>query len=620
MMERPSPGSIPSGPGSYQFRDGEGRVIYVGKAKSLRSRILSYFANPETLLPKTRAMMAVAESLTWIGVGSDAEAFLLEYSLIKEHRPRYNIQFRDDSSYPMIAVTVGERWPRALLVRGARRPKVRYYGPYASSGSARETLELLLRALPLRSCSQSKFGQHEREGRPCLYFHIARCSGPCIGAIGPEEYRAMVEKVTEFLGGRGNALSRDLAAKMRAAAEAEEFERAARYRDQLAAVRSVLERQEMVSTTSSDLDAFGVHADELEASVQVLRIRSGRVVGARGMLFDRVEDLSGEELVAKAVEVYYDSVAIDFPKEVVLPGDPADIAGLEESLSVLAGRRIRVSAGQRGRRRNLVDVANSNAEDEFKRKRLLRSRDYNTRSDALVSIARELRLRQQPLRIECYDMSHLQGTNYVGSMVVMEDGLMKPSAYRHFRVSVPGNDDFAAMAEVLERRLRRVSEPEQDRKGRRFAYRPNLIVLDGGAGQLSVGVTALEGHGLMDEIDLCALAKSYEEIYRPGGGEPIRIPRGSAALYLLQQLRDEAHRFAIQYHRRRRSLSMELSVLDSIKGLGPKRRAALIERFGSVFELAAASAEDIAATHLVGEELAIRIARTLSETYARSAG
>ncbi len=617
MIERPSPGSIPAVPGSYQFRDGEGRVIYVGKAKSLRSRVLSYFANPDTLPAKTRAMMSAAESLTWIKVGSDAEAFLLEYSLIKEHRPRYNIQFRDDSSYPMIAVTVGERWPRAMLVRGARRPKVRYYGPYASSGAARETLELLLRTLPLRSCSQSKFAQHEREGRPCLYYHISRCSGPCIGAVGAADYQIMVEKVTEFLGGKGGALSKDIEAKMREAAASEEFESAARYRDQLTAIRSVLERQTMVTTTTSELDVMGIFADELQASIQVLRIRSGRVVGARGMILDRVEELAGGDLIAKAAEVYYDSLAVDFPKEVVLPEVPQDVSGLAASLSLLAGRRVVVSEAKRGRRRTLVELAGSNAEEEFKRKRLLRARDYNARSEALVSIASELGLQRHPLRIECYDMSHLQGTNYVGSMVVMEDGLMKPSAYRHFRVSVPGNDDFAAMAEVLERRLRRLSEDSPEGTAKHFAYRPNLIVLDGGAGQLSVGVAALEHSGLSGEIDLCSLAKSYEEVYRPGLGEPIRIARGSSALYFLQQLRDEAHRFAIQYHRRRRSLSMELSVLDTIKGLGPKRRAALIERFGSVFELAKASPEEIAATRLVGAELAARIVAVLSEIYPR---
>jgi len=614
-MERPDPASIPELPGSYQFRDAEGRIIYVGKARSLRARISSYFVGLDQQSPKTRAMLRQAASLTWITVSSDAEALLLEDSLIKQHRPRYNIRLRDDKTYPLIALTTDEAWPRVQLVRGKRRKRVRYFGPYASAGAARETLELLSRAFPLRSCSPSKLARHTKDGRPCLYYHLGRCVGPCIGAVSKEAYHAMVDEVGEILQGRGTRLVRTLESSMRAAAAREEYELAARYRDQLRALERVLERQEVVLGERASMDVFGVASDELEVAVAALRVRHGRVLGAGGLVAEVVEDLDQAALLARLVELYYTEEALDFPRVVVLPWAIADPEGLAKVLGELAGHAVQVRVGQRGSGRALVELARGNAEQELARHRLRRASDASHRGAALVALQRELGLREAPLRIECYDMSHLQGSSYVGSMVVMEDGLPKPREYRHFQVSVPKNDDFAAMAEVLERRFRRLlaEEAAPPSKGQRFRYRPQLVLLDGGLGQLGVGVEVLGRLGL--DIELASLAKSFEEVYRPGSSEPVRLPRGSEALYLLQRVRDEAHRFAITYHRRRRVLSAEQSILDRVPGVGPRRRAALLERFGSIFELAEAGEEAIVASGILPRPVAHRVAEALAEAY-----
>jgi len=612
MIVRPDPAEIPTSPGSYQFRDAHGRVIYVGKAKSLRPRVMSYFARPSSLSAKTRLMLAAAESLTWITVSSEPEALLLEYNLIKEHRPRYNVLLRDDKSYPMIAVSVGEEWPRAMLVRGRKRPRNRYFGPYPNSGAARETLDLALRALPLRSCSPTKLARHTREKRPCLYYHIARCAGPCIGAVSHEEYRDMVAQMTRFLGGGGSSLVKELESSMREHAARLDFEVAARLRDQLRAVETVMERQEVVFGSGDDVDAFGGFGDQLELSVHVVRVRGGRVVGGEGLTVDRVEDLSDEACVARAVGLYYAGDPIDYPRRVIVRHATGESKYFSRVLSSLAARDVLVRTARAGRDQSLVSLAERNAKEEFARARLARAKDFEARSRGLVQLAQYLRLDEAPLRIECYDMSHLQGSNYVGSMVVMEDGIMRPRLYRHFMVSIPKNDDFGAMREVLLRRLTRLGD---DRASQRFAYRPQLIVLDGGAGQLSVGVEVLAELGLTDEVPLASLAKSFEEVYRPGWHEPLRVPRSSEALFMLQQLRDEAHRFAITYHRQRRTLTREQSVLEKVAGLGPKRRAAVLETFGSIFELAQATPEEIAQVRGVSIGLAKTIASTLRDAY-----
>jgi len=616
-MERPDPASIPELPGSYQFRDGEGRIIYVGKARSLRARINSYFVGHDQQSPKTRAMLRQAASLTWITVSSDAEALLLEDSLIKQHRPRYNIRLRDDKTYPLIALTTDETWPRMQLVRGKRRKRVRYFGPYASAGAARETLELLSRAFPLRSCSPSKLARHAKEGRPCLYYHLGRCVGPCIGAVSEPTYGAMVDEVAEILQGRGTRLLRSLESAMQEAAGREEYELAARYRDQLRALERVLERQEVVLGERASMDVFGVATDGLEVAVAALRVRHGRLLGAGGLVAEVVEDLDEVVLLARLVELYYTEEAVDFPRVVVLPWAIQDQEGAAKVLSELAGHGLEVRVGRRGSGRALLELARRNAEQELARHRLHRASDASHRSAALLSLQRELGLREAPLRIECYDMSHLQGSNYVGSMVVMEDGLPKPREYRHFQVSIPRNDDFAAMAEVLERRFRQmlVEEAAPLAKGQRFRYRPQLVLLDGGLGQLGVGVEVLGRLGI--DIELASLAKSFEEVYRPGSSEPLRLPRGSDALYLLQRIRDEAHRFAITYHRRRRVLTAEQSVLDRVPGVGPKRREALLSHFGSIFELAEAGEEGIVASGILPRAVAHRVAEALAEAYGQ---
>jgi excinuclease ABC subunit C len=567
-------------------------------------------------------MLAQAESLEWVKVRTDAEAFLLEYSLIKQHKPRYNIRLRDDKSYPMIAVTLNETWPRAMIYRGKKRPKNRYFGPYASAKSARITLDLLLRSLPLRSCSNSKFNLHERAGRPCLYYHIKRCSGPCIGAIQKEDYMALVEELAEVLSGKGESLAKRLMGSMRDASAQLEYERAALERDRLKALEQVLELQEVVGTDERNFDVIASFGDSLEVMAEILRVRNGRLVGVDGFILDRLEDASDEAMRSRIVQIYYDSRRIDWPSEIVVEAEMDDMESAEESLAALAGKRVKIKLAKRGRAKEMIDLAKRNAREGFNRYRLQRAGDHSARAQALEELRTALGLNRAPLRIECYDMSHLQGSNYVGSMVVMEDGLMKRSDYRHFMVSTPKNDDFAAMAEVIDRRLTRLENENETlpagnqdsvKHVRKFSYRPDLIVLDGGKGQLSAVLEIMEKRGTLNEISVCALAKEFEEVYLPGLSEPVRIARGSPALYLLQQLRDEAHRFAISYHRKRRVLTRELSVIDSIKGLGPKRRDRLLNRFGSVYEMALASEEELAS--IVPIEVAKRLREQLQLVY-----
>jgi len=610
-VERPNLGEIPEEPGSYQFLDAADRVIYVGKARNLRARIASYFQDPRQLPPKTRAMLAAAERLTWIVVPSEQDAVLLEYSLIKEHRPRYNIRLRDDKSYPMIAVTLQERWPRAMLYRGPKRRGVRYFGPYANARAAREVLELLRRALPLRTCSPAKFRAHERSGRPCLYYDIGRCVGPCIGAVDEARYGALVEQVTSFLEGRGTSLVAELEQAMRDAAAKLEFEEAARLRDRLAAVDAVLERQSVALERDRDLDVVGVLGDELELFLEVVRVRHGRIVGVGGARADRlVEDDAAGELASLLVS-YYERRAIDVPPTIVVPLDREGAAQVATGLAGVLGTRLRVVTPYRKELAALLEIAARNAAETRERVRRERASDLAARSRGLTEIAELAQLAAPPLRIECYDMSHLQGQAYVGSMVVMEDGVLRPGDYRHFRVSVPGNDDVGAMREVLGRRLDRLGD-------RRFGARPDLVVLDGGAPQLNGVLRLVEERGIADPPPFVALAKSFEELYIPGRSEPVRLPRGTMALYLLQQLRDEAHRFAITYHRRRRSLQQERSALEGIPGLGPARREALLARFGSIYEVAEASVEALMATGLprsvaeaVHERLGVLYRRTV---------
>jgi excinuclease ABC subunit C len=585
MVTRPPAGSIPDTPGSYQFKDKDGRVIYVGKAKSLRSRLNNYFAAPETLMPRTRQMVQAADTVEWIEVRNEVEAFFLENELIKKNQPRFNIRLKDDKSYPFLAVTVGEEWPRAMVLRGKKRKGVRYFGPFAHAYAIRETLDLLLRTFPIRTCTNNKFQRHERLGRPCLYAHIEKCAAPCVAAVDKEEYGKLVEDLLSFLDGDTAPVLDRLDKQMHEASEALEFERAARVRDQLFSVRKVIERQQMVGATEEDLDVIAFAEDPLEASVQVFYVRKGRVTGRKGLMVDKVEDVDPPELVARILErLYADALPEDVPKEVLVPIEPEERDLYEEFLSMTRSRgKVRIRVPQRGSKRQLMQTVQLNAQESFQRHKLKRASDHNARARTLLALQEALDLPEAPLRIECFDISNLQGTEIVASMTVLEDALPKRSDYRHFKIKHEGQDDFAAMEEALTRRFRRYLD-ERDKgaqAGKRFAYPPNLLVIDGGKGQLNVAVRVLEELGLED---ICAvgLAKRFEEVYKPGMSDPIRIPRDSEALYLLQQVRDEAHRFAITYHRKLRDKQLTRSVLDDVPGLGPTRRKRLLKEFGSV--------------------------------------
>jgi len=591
-------------------------VLYVGKAKSLRSRIGSYFQDPAGLAPRTAQMVAQADHVEWVVVGSEAEALLLEHNLIKEFQPRFNVRLKDDKSYPWLALTVSDEWPRPAVVRGRKRSGVRYFGPYPNVGAIRETLDLLLRSFPVRTCSDTKFRRHERLGRPCLLYHIERCSGPCVGNVEPEEYARLVADLTAFLSGDTAPLERGLEAEMREASASLEFERASVLRDKLDAVRAADAVRQMELDRPEDLDVLGLAEDELEAAVQVFHVRSGKVVGRSALFVDKVEDLTPGELVARILVDLYADAPAGVPRQILVPTAPADADAVSAYLLDRRGGPVAVRVPVRGPKRALLETVERNATESFVRHRLHRTADHNSRSRALEALQRELDLPDAPLRIECYDMSHLQGTDYVGSMVVFEDGLPKKSDYRHFRVAtVEGNDDYAAMEEVLTRRLEALLEEEQsvERTGddavdgdrpagatgtratarRRFAYPPQLLLLDGGLGQLHAGMRVLDRLGLADRVPVASLAKSFEEIYRPGSSQPIRLSRQSESLYLLQRLRDEAHRFAISYHRTLRGKRMTVGALDGVRGLGPKRRNRLVEQFGGLAALRKASRDEL---------------------------
>jgi len=640
VRTRPPASTIPDAPGSYQFVDADGRVLYVGKAKSLRSRLANYFADPATLAPRTAQLVAAADHVEWITVANEVEAIFLEYNLIKEHRPRFNIRLVDDKSYPWLALTLSHEWPRAAVVRGRRRPGVRYFGPYAHVGAIRDTLDLLVRSFPIRTCSDAKLERHTKIGKPCLLFHIDRCSGPCVGAVDPARYAAHVEDLMAVLAGHTEEVEARLEAQMEEAAGVLDFERAARLRDQLATLRRAVERQQVVTERPEDLDVIGVDEDPLEAAVCVLHVRQGRIVGRRALVVDKVEDVSLADLLGRVLEELYgeaepvpagggrvarpargrqDGWASGggdpsvwgnegagppaVPRTVLVPAPLEDVGLYEGFLAARRGGPVSIRVPLRGGKRALMETAATNAADERTRRRLRRAADHDSRARALESLQEALGLAQAPLRIECYDMSHLQGTDYVGSMVVLEDGLPRPSEYRRFRIrDVPGNDDYAAMEEVLTRRLTALVEARAQgedapagSRARRFAYPPQLLLLDGGKGQLGVGVRVLERLGMAGEIPVAALAKAFEEVYLPGDPDPVLIPRGSEALFLLQRIRDEAHRFAVTYHRDLRAKRMTRSGLQGVPGLGEARRTRLLRELGSLRAVRAASLDDLRA-------------------------
>ncbi len=620
---RPEAGTIPTDPGCYQFKDKHGRVVYVGKAKNLRQRLSNYFQAWHNIPTRTRAMLEAARSVEWIVVETEVEALHLEFTLIQKHRPRYNVRYTDDKSYPYLVVETSQDVPRARVRRGNIPSGDRRFGPYAHAYAIRETLQDLLRVFPVRTCSQGVYDRCARVGRPCLYFHIDKCAGPCVGAVSVGEHREIVDGLIDFLDGNHDPVFERLEAEMLDASQRQEYELAARRRDQLEAARKALERQEMVDEERGDFDVVALHEDELEAAVQAFFVRSGRVVGRKGWQVDKVEELTTAELLSHFLVQLYETREDDVPPQVLVPELPDEEEALSELLADLrrqsrAGQRgrpiqrVSFAVPQRGSKRRLLETVQQNAREAFERGRLRRASDFNSRSQALEQLQEALGLDEAPLRIECYDISHLGGTEVVASMVVFEDGLPKKSDYRRFKLSQDRNDDFAAMKEVITRRFRRfVDEQSRPIEERKFAYPPNLVLIDGGKGQLSAALEGFEdlrtesgGVALLDDVRFAALAKKFEELHLPDRRSPVVLPRGTEGLYLVQRVRDEAHRFAVTYQRQRRTKGLTSTALDGIPGIGPGRRKALLRHFGSVKQLKAADVVDLEAVPGISSTLA----------------
>ncbi|GLY65744.1 excinuclease ABC subunit UvrC [Amycolatopsis taiwanensis] len=633
---RPSPGSIPDAPGVYKFRDATKRVIYVGKAKSLRSRLNSYFADLAGLHPRTRQMVTTAASVEWTVVSTEVEALQLEYNWIKEFDPRFNVRYRDDKSYPVLAVTLNEEFPRLHVYRGPRKKGVRYFGPYAHAWAIRETLDLLLRVFPARTCSNGVFRRHTQIGRPCLLGYIDKCSAPCVGKVSAAEHRQIVDDFCDFLAGRTDAMVRRLEHEMAEAAEQLEFEKAARLRDDIGALRRAMEKQAVVLGDGTDADLVAFAHDELEAAVQVFHVRGGRVRGQRGWVIDKVDEMDVPALVAQFLTQFYgEQVEVaeqspdsgsPVPREVLVPELPADADALTEWLSGLRGSRVQLRVAQRGDKRALAETVQRNAEEAFAQHKLRRAGDLTARSAALAELQEQLGLDTAPLRIECVDISHIQGSDVVASLVVFEDGVPRKADYRRFALREAADEgDVASIAEVVRRRFARYLkegpaeasdgerpgiDPETGRP-RKFAYPPNLLVVDGAGPQATAAADVLAELGITD-IAVVGLAKRLEEVWLPAEKDPVILPRTSEALYLLQRVRDEAHRFAITYHRQKRSKRIQASALDGVPGLGQARKTALIKHFGSVKKLKQAEVDEIAQVPGIGRRTAEVIHAALS--------
>ena len=608
MITKPDSQLIPNTPGSYQFKDAFGRVIYVGKAKVLRSRINSYFQPIDKLHTRTQQMIQEAESVEWIQVQNEVEALILEHSLIQEHQPRFNVRLRDDKSYPFLAVTTADEWPRAMLTRGKLKKGNRYFGPYVEVKAIRDTLDLLQRTFPLRTCTENKYRRHEKLQKPCLEFHIKKCCGPCVDKVTPEEYQQLVRDLLRFLEGHTDDVVEDLVSHMKIASKEQDYERAARYRDRLFNVQKAAEKQVMVGTRSEDFDVVTYVDDEFEAAAHAFFVRNGRVLGQRSFILDKAENLPTGVLQSRILEkLYIEANPLGNPKAIFVETEPHNKEFYEAWLSGERGSKVQIRIPQKGTKKTLMETVRLNAEDAFKRQRLKRLGDHNSRSKALNDLQKFLNLPNSPLRIECYDMSHLQGSNYVGSMVVMEDAILKKKDYRKFKIkSIDGNDDYAAMAEVVRRRLMNLLKEESDQSNdaSSFSYPPQLLLVDGGKGQLSATVAVLKELNLFERIPVASLAKRNEEIFLPGKSEPVILPRNSESLYLLQRIRDESHRFAITYHRQLRKREMKDSVLNGVSGLGPSRRARLIKEFGSINKIRQATLEDLLKLTWLPEEVA----------------
>lgn len=617
MDYRPAPGSIPTKPGVYRFRDPHGRVIYVGKAKVLRSRLSSYFQDPAGLHPRTRKMVTTAASVDWTVVRNEVEALILEHTWIKQYDPRFNVVFKDDKSYPYLAVTLNEKFPRIQVMRGERKKGVRYFGPYARAWAIRDTMDTLLTALPMRSCAPGVFRKAERQGRPCLLGYIDKCSAPCVGRISEEDHRAVAERVCAVLGGDAKGLIRDLTEAMDSAAEREDFEAAARARDRLHALRDILDRNAVVLSAGTNVDIFSLVDEDLEAAAHVFHVRDGRITGERGWVVDKPEALSPPEMVTQLIQQAYAAAdEEEVPPEILVPTVPDMADALGEWLRGVRGAGVTIRVPARGKKAELADTGLQNAKQVLQQHRLKRASDLTTRSAALQELQDAIGMVDAPLRIESYDISHTGGTNQVGSMVVFEDALPRKNEYRQFSIA-DGTDDTAAMREVLTRRFTRYLEesqlPPEEREQARFAYPPQLVLVDGGLPQVNVARQALDDLGLVD-IMVIGLAKRLEEVWVPADEFPVILPRGSEALFLLQRIRDEAHRFAISRHRGKRSKAMKASAIDDIPGVGPTRAKALIRHFGSLARVREASEEQIALVPGIGKATARAIYTALHPT------
>ncbi|MDT0306711.1 excinuclease ABC subunit UvrC [Streptomyces sp. DSM 44917] len=641
---RPKPGEIPPSPGVYRFRDEHRRVIYVGKAKSLRQRLSSYFQDISGLHPRTATMVTTAASVEWTVVATEVEALQLEYSWIKEFDPRFNVKYRDDKSYPSLAVTLNEEFPRAQVMRGPKRKGVRYFGPYAHAWAIRETVDLLLRVFPVRTCSAGVFKRARAVGRPCLLGYIEKCSAPCTGRVTPEEHRALAEEFCDFMAGRTGAYLRRLEERMHEAAEAMEYERAGRLRDDIEALRRAMEKNAVVLADATDADLIALAEDELEAAVQIFHVRGGRVRGQRGWVTDKVEHVTTAGLVESALQqLYGEESGEGVPREVLVPALPEPPEPVAEWLGARRGSRVSLRVPQRGDKRDLMTTVERNAQQALALHKTKRASDLTTRSRALEEIADALGLDSAPLRIECFDISHLQGEDIVASMVVFEDGLARKSEYRRFQIrGFAGQDDVRSMHEVVGRRFRRylrerertgewaVEEPgdgphgeaaedagetpgprTEDGRPKRFAYPPQLVVVDGGQPQVAAARRAMDQLGI-DDVAVCGLAKRLEEVWLPGESDPVILPRASEGLYLLQRVRDEAHRFAIRYQRGKRSQSIRRGPLDAVPGLGETRKKALLKHFGSVRRLRTATIEEICEVPGFGRRTAETVAAALA--------